>query len=156
MTMGARVAVLKGSVLQQTDTPLNLYDEPANDFAAGFNGSPAMNLLEAKITDKGADVGGYVVPIETAVRSKLGDDKTVTVGIRPEAFRIVGDDENGFQVEVAVVEELGADAFLYGLINGGGEDQKEIIARIDARRPPEKGVKVKLAADQDRIHMFST
>ncbi|REF36030.1 ABC transporter ATP-binding protein [Thermasporomyces composti] len=155
MTMGDRVAVLKDGVLQQLDTPLNLYDKPANIFVAGFIGSPAMNLLEGKVTEAGIDIGGYTVPIEAAVRTKLGSDTTATVGIRPEALRIVGAEENGITVEVAVVEELGADAFLYGLL-GSGDEQKEIIARIDARRPPEKGVKVKLAADPDRIHIFST
>jgi multiple sugar transport system ATP-binding protein len=156
MTMGDRVAVLKDGLLQQNDTPLNLYDKPANLFVAGFIGSPAMNLLEGKVTNTGIDVGAYTVPLETSIRSKLGGESAVTVGIRPEAFRIVGDDENGLTVEVAVVEELGADAFLYGLLGNGEEEQKEIIARIDARRPPEKGVKVKLAADPERIHLFST
>ncbi|GAB3406959.1 ABC transporter ATP-binding protein [Flindersiella endophytica] len=156
MTMGDRVAVLKDGLLQQTDTPLNLYDKPNNVFVAGFIGSPAMNLLEGTVTEGGADVGGYTIPLEASIRSKIGDDRTVTVGIRPEAFRIVGNDENGLPVEVAVVEELGADAFLYGLLNGGSEAQTEIIARIDARKPPEKGVKVKLAADAERIHLFST
>jgi multiple sugar transport system ATP-binding protein len=156
MTMGDRVAVLKDGLLQQTDTPLNLYDKPNNVFVAGFIGSPAMNLLEGTVTEGGADVGGYTIPLEASIRSKIGDDKTVTVGIRPEAFQIVGSDQNGLSVEVAVVEELGADAFLYGLLNGGTESQLEIIARIDARKPPEKGVTVKLAADADRIHLFST
>jgi multiple sugar transport system ATP-binding protein len=156
MTMGDRVAVLKDGLLQQTDTPLNLYDKPNNVFVAGFIGSPAMNLLEGTVTEGGADVGGYTIPLESSIRSKIGEDKTVTVGIRPEAFRIVPDSENGLNVEVAVVEELGADAFLYGLLNGGTETQSEIIARIDARKPPEKGVKVKLAADPERIHLFST
>ncbi|MEQ4206185.1 sn-glycerol-3-phosphate ABC transporter ATP-binding protein UgpC [Actinopolymorpha sp. B17G11] len=156
MTMGDRVAVLKDGLLQQNDTPLNLYDKPNNLFVAGFIGSPAMNLLEGKVTNTGIDVGAYTVPLEASSRSKLGGETAVTVGIRPEAFRIVGDEENGLTVEVAVVEELGADAFLYGLLNGDGEEQKEIIARIDARRPPEKGVKVKLAADPERIHLFST
>jgi multiple sugar transport system ATP-binding protein len=156
MTMGDRVAVLKDGLLQQNDTPLNLYDKPNNLFVAGFIGSPAMNLLEGKVTNTGIDVGAYTVPLEASTKSKLGSETSATVGIRPEAFRIVGAEENGLSVEVAVVEELGADAYLYGLLNGGGEEQKEIIARIDARRPPEKGAKVKLAADPERIHLFST
>jgi len=156
MTMGDRVAVLKDGLLQQNDTPLNLYDKPANLFVAGFIGSPAMNLLEGKVTNTGIDVGNYTVPLESATRGKLGNDAAATVGIRPEAFRIVGAEDNGLSVEVAVVEELGADAFLYGLLNGGTDEPKEIIARIDARRPPEKGAKVKLAADPERIHLFST
>ncbi|WP_020578962.1 ABC transporter ATP-binding protein [Actinopolymorpha alba] len=156
MTMGDRVAVLKDGLLQQNDTPLNLYDKPNNLFVAGFIGSPAMNLLTGKVTNSGVDVGAYTVPLEASVKTKLGSETTATIGIRPEAFRIVGSEENGLTVEVAVVEELGADAYLYGLLNGGTDEQKEIIARIDARRPPEKGAKVKLAADPERIHVFST
>ncbi|HEY8457804.1 MAG TPA: sn-glycerol-3-phosphate ABC transporter ATP-binding protein UgpC [Actinopolymorphaceae bacterium] len=156
MTMGDRVAVLNNGVLQQCDTPLNLYDKPKNLFVASFIGSPAMNLLDGKVTNSGIDVGNYTVPIEASVKSKLDGEGSVTVGVRPEALRIVGPEENGLEVEVAVVEELGADAYLYGLLNGGTENQKEIIARIDARRPPEKGTKVKLTADPDRIHLFST
>src|ERR671938_239930 len=78
MTMGDRVAVLKDGVLQQVDTPLNLYDRPRNKFVAGFIGSPAMNLIEAEIVDGGAKVGDYVVPIARDVLAKAGDDKTLT------------------------------------------------------------------------------
>lgn len=156
MTMGDRVAVLKDGLLQQNDTPLNLYDKPANVFVAGFIGSPAMNLLGGTVDDGHVDVGGYRIPIETDAKTKLGSEKDVTVGVRPEAFRVVGEGEEGIQVEVALVEELGADAYLYGLLNGGTDDQKEIIARIDPRNTPDKGAKAKLAADPERVHMFST
>src|SRR3954465_1318044 len=86
MTMGDRVAVLKDGVLQQVDTPLNLYDKPRNLFVAGFIGSPAMNLIEAKIADGGALIGDYLVPIDRALLAKAGDDKTLTIGVRPEAL----------------------------------------------------------------------
>src|SRR5690606_21868010 len=105
MTMGDRVAVLNNGVLQQCDTPLNLYDKPKNLFVASFIGSPAMNLLDGKVTNSGIDVGNYTVPIEASVKSKLDGEGSVTVGVRPEALRIVGPEENGLEVEVAVVEE---------------------------------------------------
>ena len=88
MTMGDRVAVLKDGRLQQVDKPLGLYDRPKNVFVAGFMGSPAMNLIEAEITDGGAKIGDYVVPIAREVLAKAGDDKTLMLGIRPEAFHI--------------------------------------------------------------------
>ena len=72
MTMGERVAVLKDGRLQQVDTPLGLYDRPKNVFVAGFMGSPAMNLIEAEITDGGAKIGDYVVPIERSLLAKVG------------------------------------------------------------------------------------
>ena len=61
--MGDRVAVLKDGLLQQVDTPLNLYDHPKNKFVAGFIGSPAMNLLDADLVDGGAKLGDYIVPV---------------------------------------------------------------------------------------------
>src|SRR5689334_20786833 len=85
MTMGDRVAVLKDGILQQVDTPLALYDRPANLFVAGFIGSPAMNLITAQIVDGGAKIGDYVVPIARDLLAKAGDDKTLTLGVRPEA-----------------------------------------------------------------------
>ncbi|MFG1627018.1 ABC transporter ATP-binding protein [Kribbella sp. NPDC049227] len=152
MTMGDRVAVLKDGLLQQVDTPLNLYDAPKNKFVAGFIGSPAMNLLEADITESGAKVGDYVIPIERSVLSKAGSDKTLTIGVRPEAFKVA---DNGLPVKVAVVEELGADAYLYGTAEHNNEHQ-QIVARIDARMPVEKGSTIRLAAVPDKLHLFST
>ncbi|MBB5980966.1 ABC transporter ATP-binding protein [Kribbella solani] len=150
MTMGDRVAVLKDGLLQQVDTPLNLYDNPKNKFVAGFIGSPAMNLIEADITDGGAKVGDYTIPIAREVLAKAGSDKTLTVGVRPEAFKVA---DEGLPVKVAVVEELGADAYLYGTAEHGANQQ--IVARIDARQVVEKGSTVRLQALPEKLHLFS-
>jgi multiple sugar transport system ATP-binding protein len=147
--------VLKVGLLQQVDCPLNLYDHPKNKFVAGFIGSPAMNLLEADITEGGADVGGYKIPLQRTLLDKAGNDKTITVGVRPEAFKVVGDQEAGLPVKVAVIEELGADAFLYGTAEHNNEHQ-QIIARIDARMTVEKGSTIHLAAVPEKLHLFST
>jgi multiple sugar transport system ATP-binding protein len=152
MTMGDRVAVLKDGVLQQVDTPLNLYDRPRNKFVAGFIGSPAMNLIEAEITDGGAKIGDYVVPIARDVLAKAGDDKTLTLGIRPEAFHLA---DEGLPVKVSVIEELGSDAYLYGTAEHTDERQ-QIIARIGTRLHNDKGTLVHLAPDPDKLHLFST
>ncbi|MDQ3484361.1 MAG: sn-glycerol-3-phosphate ABC transporter ATP-binding protein UgpC [Actinomycetota bacterium] len=154
MTMGDRVAVLKDGVLQQVDSPLALYDNPANLFVAGFIGSPAMNLLQGHPTDQGASIGDYVVPLErdTIARAK---DRSLTVGIRPESLDIVGDDEPGLQVKVVLVEELGADAFLYGTIESA-DGPVDVVARIDARRPPEKGSTLRLGCEPSKVMLFDT
>jgi multiple sugar transport system ATP-binding protein len=152
MTMGDRVAVLKDGVLQQVDTPLNLYDRPRNRFVAGFIGSPAMNLITVDITDGGAKIGDYVVPIARDVLAKVGDDKTLTLGIRPESFHLADD---GVPVRISVIEELGSDAFLYGTAEHTGEKQ-QIIARIGARLHNDKGTLVHLAPDPEKLHLFST
>ena len=83
MTMGDRVAVLKDGLLQQVDSPRNLYDRPANVFVAGFIGSPAMNLLQLPKADGGVQFGDEVLPVDKAILDKASGDK-ITVGIRPE------------------------------------------------------------------------
>src|SRR6476661_6384200 len=112
MTMGDRVAVMKDGYLQQVDTPLNLYDRPANLFVAGFIGSPAMNLMSATAKDGRAKIGDYLVPVDPAAEKRMRGN--ITVGVRPEAWRMVSENDGGLPVRVTVVEELGADAFVYG------------------------------------------
>lgn len=107
MTMGDRVAVMRDGVLQQVDSPLALYDTPKNLFVAGFIGSPAMNLMEGDVVDGGVKLGDYVVPVSRDVLAKVPNETKLTLGIRPEAFTLASE---GIGLDVAVVEELGADA----------------------------------------------
>ena len=152
MTMGDRVAVLNAGVLQQIDSPRRMYDHPDNVFVAGFIGSPAMNLIEEKLTDQGVQFGGATIPVD---RSTLSDtnESSVTVGVRPEDLELVGDGE-GLPVEVDVVEELGADAYVYGRLAGADETAKPVIARVDGRRPPMKGETVYFRPKQGHLHLF--
>jgi len=154
MTMGDRVAVLKDGLLQQVDTPLSLYDNPVNLFVAGFIGSPAMSLLPAIAGENGAVLGDYVIPVPRDVLGQA-DGHSLTVGVRPEAWRLVSDSENGLPIEVAVVEELGADAFLYGTAHTH-QGPADVIAKVDARRPPAKGATARLAADPQKLLAFNT
>ncbi len=148
MTMGDRICVLKDGLLQQVGTPRDLYDNPSNVFVAGFIGSPAMNLLELSTTDGGVKIGDMVQPVERDVLSKAGSGK-VTMGIRPEDLEM---SEHGLAVEVDVVEELGADAYIYG--HAVGANDLQIIARTDGRRPPKKGETVHFAPSQGHVHLF--
>ncbi|MPY78277.1 MAG: sn-glycerol-3-phosphate ABC transporter ATP-binding protein UgpC [Actinophytocola sp.] len=155
MTMGDRVAVLKDGVLQQVDVPLTLYDKPANLFVAGFIGSPAMNLLDGKPAEGGADVGGYVVPLDRDTQA-MTTGRALKVGVRPEHWHIVADDdEPGLPVEVTLIEELGADAYLYGSATDKEQTElAEIVARIDPRKPPRKGQSLRLTCDPERVLVF--
>src|SRR5665647_648615 len=156
MTMGDRVAVMKDGILQQVDTPLTLYDTPANLFVAGFIGSPAMNLMSGPVVEGGVTIGGYDVPIKREVLAKAVGEKTLTLGIRPESFTMA---DQGIGIDVAVVEELGADAYVYGTLAGLADDAKlnaqQIVARINSRRPPERGSMVRMGVDTEHIHVFS-
>src|SRR5690606_32038471 len=137
MTMGDRVAVLKDGVLQQCDTPRRMYDHPDNVFVAGFIGSPAMNLMDVPIADGGVKFGGATHPVD---RTTLSDASAshVIVGVRPEDLSLDPSGE-GLAIEVDVVEELGADAYIYGRQPGSEADDKPFIARVDGRTPPSKG-----------------
>jgi len=150
MTMGDRVAVLKDGLLQQVASPRELYEKPANVFVAGFIGSPAMNLLQLEIVDGGVQFGTTVLPIDKKFLSKT-KAKSVTVGIRPENLTVTK--KEGIQVDVDVIEELGADGYLYGTshLNGGNQD---IVVRVDGRDHPMKGDNIFLKADGGIVHLF--
>jgi multiple sugar transport system ATP-binding protein len=153
MTMGDRVAVLKDGLLQQVDTPRNLYDRPANAFVAGFIGSPAMNLLIAPVSGGKAKLGH----LDIDVPAKAGN--SVIVGIRPEGFAPAS---KGFEVQVEVVEELGADAFVYGKptdsaikFNNASDEGAQVIIRWDPKNPPKAGQTVAVSAKGESVHLFS-
>jgi len=154
MTMGDRVAVLKDGLLQQVDTPRNLYDNPANAFVAGFIGSPAMNLLNAPIVGGKAMLGN----LGLAVPASAG--KEVTVGVRPEGFT---PSTEGFHVLVEVVEELGSDAFVYGKpadnnvkFANATDEGAQIIVRWDPKNPPKPGQTITVTAIPSAVHLFNS
>ncbi|SFC24506.1 ABC transporter ATP-binding protein [Streptomyces aidingensis] len=168
MTMGDRVAVLKDGLLQQVDTPRHMYDKPANLFVAGFIGSPAMNLIEVPIIEGGVKFGNSVVPIERHALSEAQakGDTHVVVGCRPEHFEVTGNgdsaglskedptDAAGIAVSVNVVEETGADGYIYGTAEVGGE-VKDLVIRVDSRQVPQKGSQVHVVPRPGETHVFS-
>ena len=155
MTMGHRVAVLKDGELQQCDTPRALYDRPANAFVAGFIGSPAMNLKTVPLTEGGAKVGDLLVPLTRTVldAAKAASLSEITIGIRPESFK-VSTDEAGLALHVDLVEELGADAYVYGTAHLGDTDE-QVVVRVADRAVPEMGQTIRLTVVPDETHVFS-
>jgi multiple sugar transport system ATP-binding protein len=155
MTMGHRVAVLKDGLLQQCDTPRALYDKPANSFVAGFIGSPAMNLKTVPLAEGGAKLGDLLVPLprtvlDDAAKANLTE---ITLGVRPESFR-VNTEEAGLPLHVDLVEELGADAYVYGTARLGDSDEQFVVRAAD-RGVPEMGQTIKLSVVPDETHVFS-
>src|SRR6478672_3656982 len=144
MTMGHRVAVMKLGVLQQVDIPLKLYDKPVNLFVAGFIGSPQMNLIEAQAVDGKARIGRYDVPVDPSSEQKMSGN--ITVGVRPEAWRIVSAEDGGLPIDVTVVEELGADGFVYGTCDVEGTPA-QVIVRVSGRDHVAKGDRIYVTTD---------
>jgi multiple sugar transport system ATP-binding protein len=153
MTMGDRVAVMKLGELQQVDSPLGLYDRPANLFVAGFIGSPQMNLLEAHAKDGQAQIGEYLVPVDPTASNRMRGD--ITLGVRPEAWRIVSADEGGLPVRVTVVEELGSDEYVYGT-SGVEGTPNNIIIRLRDRGMVHNGDTIHVTTDPRHVHVFDT
>ena len=153
LTMGDRIAVLKDGVLQQVGTPRDLYEAPQNVFVAGFIGSPAMNLFDADVVEGGLKFGTAVAKVE---RATLGETKAkkVTIGIRPEDVKVAKTGE-GLPVDVDLVEELGADGYLYGHTEVDG-NRVDIVARVDGRSHPNAGDKVFITPEPNHIHVFDT
>jgi multiple sugar transport system ATP-binding protein len=153
LTMGDRIAVLKDGVLQQVGTPRELYAAPVNVFVAGFIGSPAMNLFDADVVDGGLQFGTAVAKVDRETLSAT-TAKKVTIGVRPEDVK-VATSGNGLPVEVDVIEELGADGYLYGHTRVDGK-RVDIVVRVDGRNHPNAGDKVFITPEPDHIHVFDT
>ena len=165
MTMGDRVCVMKDGLLQQVDTPLELYDRPANVFVAGFIGSPAMNIDTFRVADGVAILGEAKVPLTRSTLDAIaaeGSD-SVAIGFRPESLEIVPVGVDGaFSIIVDVAEELGSDAFIYGRAVGLGVTdpaaallESPLAARVEPRTAPQKGERVALRIKPNHLHCFS-
>ena len=160
MTMATRIAVINKGVLQQLDTPQNLYDSPNNLFVAGFIGSPAMNFFPGKIRKDGGklivDTGDFSVPIP-ADRTKTFESyagKDIIFGIRPENVHDANFIPPNVSVEkvavkVDVTELMGNEIFLY-LVSG----KNTFVARVDPRSKLRLGEQASVALDMDTMHIF--
>jgi len=162
MTMGHRVALLQaGGFLQQVDTPRNLYDRPANAFVAGFIGSPAMNLRRSQIVQGGARLGNIVIPLQQTVLDAVNKAglSEITLGVRPESFTARADEvpgtAHGLKIEVKLVEELGADAYVYGRLDGDTAEDRPYVVRFDGRVPPHIGENLTIDVRVNEEHAFN-
>jgi len=162
MTLGTRIVVMKDGIIQQLDSPQNLYNMPNNLFVASFIGSPQMNMIEAKVVKSGADViltfGSNSIKLSDAKAKKLIDggylDKNVIFGIRPEDVKdeemfISNSPGSVIEATVNVYELLGAEVNLYFSI-----DQFDITARVDPRTTARPGDVIKIAIDLTKVHIF--
>jgi multiple sugar transport system ATP-binding protein len=160
MTMATRIAVINKGVLQQLDTPQNLYDRPNNLFVAGFIGSPAMNFFPAKLRKENGklvvDAGDFAVniPPSRAKPYEVEAGKDIIFGIRPEnihdaEYVPTNIDAEKVAVKVDVTELMGNEIFLY-LVSG----KNTFVARVDPRSKLRVGEQATVAFDMDNIHIF--
>ena len=181
MTLGQRVAVLRDGVLQQVDTPQNLYRQPANLFVAAFIGSPPMNLVVARVAGRRVSFAGFELPLPAGTDLSAYDGRTIVLGIRPSDLEDadVRPDPALPTIEVTadVTEELGSEVnVLFGIdappisfegsaatddgtLDAGAfllEEAPRTIfcARVDARTRARTGVPLRLSIDPGRFHFF--
>ena len=162
MTLGTRIVVMKDGIVQQVDTPQNLYNTPCNQFVAGFIGSPQMNFMDALVNVNGNDVtlkvGEHVLKVPASKKQALMDGgydgKTVVLGIRPEdvhdsqAF-ISNSPDSVIKSKIKVYELLGAEVFLYFDLEG-----TQMTARVNPRTTLRTGDDAIFALDMEKIHLF--
>ncbi|HTU31112.1 MAG TPA: sn-glycerol-3-phosphate ABC transporter ATP-binding protein UgpC [Solirubrobacteraceae bacterium] len=157
MTMGHRVAVLKDARLQQVDTPRALYERPANVFVAGFIGSPAMNLRRTQLDADGVRLGDVLIaaPAEAIARARAAGGEQLVLGVRPESAQIVDLDAPGaIPLAVTLVEELGADAYVYGTLDGDPRGERPWVVRCAGRTAPRIGDRVGVTIEGGDAHLF--
>jgi len=160
MTMASRIAVMKDGILQQIDTPQNLYDHPGNVFVAGFIGSPSMNFFEATVVDQDGklyvDGGSFKVLVPESKKAGYlqHKGKKVVFGIRPEdiyaaQYAAPGISPAPLKADVDVSELMGNEIFLY-LLTG----KKSFIARVDPRTHARPGETLDLVLNMDNMHLL--
>ena len=164
MTLGTRIVVMKDGIVQQVDSPKNLYDKPVNLFVAGFMGSPQMNFIDAEVEKVGSEIKLHIgqartyitVPAEQAKRLEEGGyvGKTVVMGIRPEDVHIeesfiANSPDSAFKTTIRIYELLGAEVYLYFDLA-----EFPLTARVDSRTTARPGDTVKFAFDVEKIHIF--
>lgn len=176
MTMGDRVAVILGGVLQQVGTPQEIFDHPANYFVASFIGSPSMNLFHANLSDdlSSLRLGSqsiFLDPDLASIRAGLANyaGRAVIAGIRPEHLSLTGPDGPGIGAEVELVEALGSELFVHfrsdiaqAVVSAGGTDGEATgadtlalgVARVSSRNAVLAGERVRFAVDSQALHFF--
>ena len=155
MTMGDRVAVLKGGKLQQFASPTELYDRPANAFVAGFIGSPGMNLVTAPVSSGGVRFGDVEVPLDREQMAAIAAAglASVTVGIRPEQFQVVAAGD-GIAAQIDLVEELGNESYIYAHVPGTEADPISLVARTGGRSKLQYGQTLGFERVDGPVHLF--
>jgi sn-glycerol 3-phosphate transport system ATP-binding protein len=150
MTLADRMIVMNLGVVEQIGRPIDVYDDPASLFVAGFIGSPAMNFLPGKRVGDEVDVGeGVRVPLPEALRAKAGE--AITVGVRPEHLLAEGGAGPSFRLQVDTVEALGADSLLHCMLG-----PSSLVVRVDGHATPQPGTPLVVQPMPGKTYFFDT
>ncbi|MCQ9082685.1 sn-glycerol-3-phosphate import ATP-binding protein UgpC [Vibrio harveyi] len=147
MTLADKLVVLNKGNVEQVGTPLEIYDNPASLFVATFIGSPSMNILDGNVSVDGITIGDALLPV-SPTNLALGEIK---LGLRPEHLQI-SQDNPWLQVEVELIESLGADLLLYCRTEGG--DSQKLVVRVEGHTPIQIGDKLGLDIKPKHVHLF--
>jgi multiple sugar transport system ATP-binding protein len=150
MTLASRVAVMKSGRLQQFDTPMNIYNQPANRFVAEFVGSPSMNFVEGRIDQATFVSDSLRIPLNASQVGQLSGQSQLTMGIRPEHIQVVAEPHDGaIAASVYVTELMGNETFVFLSV---GENRLIARAPADFRAEVESTVWLQLATE--KAHFF--
>lgn len=159
MTMGDKIVIMKDGIINQIDSPLNLYNNPVNKFVAGFIGSPSMNFIKGKleknvelnfVSDDGQLKFSLTERQEAQLRNYEG--RSITLGIRPEDIAIQDNDDkflHSINVKLDVVEPMGNEIFIYFMVSG-----EQLIARLPSTSNIKKNQELRIYLNINRIHFF--
>ena len=156
MTMGDRIVIMKDGIINQVDTPMNLYNQPVNQFVAGFIGSPAMNFIDVtvnnanKLSSKNGQLN-FSLSAEQINQLKDYLGKEIILGIRPEDIQLEKNSSNSMELEILidVTEPMGNETFIYFEV-----EKIQFIARVKPSRELKRDKKVKLYIDSSRVYFF--
>ncbi|TAK64565.1 MAG: sn-glycerol-3-phosphate ABC transporter ATP-binding protein UgpC [Bacteroidetes bacterium] len=160
MSLGDRIVVMKGGIVQQIDSPLDIYHKPANKFVAGFIGSPTMNFIDGTITNTNGlafrdSTGSLSLPLSPSKKDSLASvaNKEVSLGIRPESIyaKSQNDSSHSVTVQLDVTEPVGNEIFLYFKI---GKLPEQYVSRIPSDIHPTAGKEIQLFFDTSKLHFF--
>ena len=160
MTMGDKIVVMKDGIVQQVDSPLNLYNFPSNKFVAGFIGSPPMNFINGKIQNNGemsfiSSDEDFKISLLEKYKDRINKfvNKEVVLGIRPEHIQLKSNDDILFHKQLCsinVAEQMGNETILY--FNLG---EAEFIGRVSAIEKPQAGEKIPLFFNLNNLHFYN-
>ena len=182
MTLGDRVAVMRAGVLQQVDTPKELYERPLNLFVAGFIGSPAMNFFPAELKDGKVGLPMGDIELSESLKGATASGHVIA-GLRPEDFEdasLVGERHRGtgheFEADIELIESMGSEIYAYFTVEGGaaqsdelreiaadagladvpsaGDEAGQVVARLNPESTAQSGQKLKLWMDSEKLHLF--